>query len=467
MMDAELKKQYVVKLLERNILVEPSRLADCTEDDFKAMLEGVTLPQKAVPGIRTNVRIIYNYSENAKKRDIQSFVTYFNKRFEALQKILRSRFQLSNVTSIIKLRNDKSEVSVIGLISEIQKTKNGHIMLTIEDPTGSVQVLVNKNREDLICIANELVLDEVIGISGTRGDKIIFSNQIILPDIPMNKELKKSPDEVYAAFISDIHVGSTKFLPEKLERFLAWINGELGNDEHKNISAKLRYLFIAGDLVEGVGIYPNQEKELVIHDVCEQYKKCAEYLKRIPSHIHIIICPGNHDAVSLSEPQPFLTTEFSSPLYELPNVVFVTNPGYVNIHSSDKFPGFDVLLYHGYSFTYYADKIESLRQKGGLDRIDLVMRFLLQKRHLAPTHASTLYIPETEYDPFVIQNIPDFFASGHVHKVSVSNFRSTTLVCGSCWQERTTYEEKLGLNPEPARVPVVNLQTREVKILRF
>jgi DNA polymerase II small subunit/DNA polymerase delta subunit B len=49
----------------------------------------------------------------------------------------------------------------------------------------------------------------------------------------------------------------------------------------------------------------------------------------------------------------------------------------------------------------------------------------------------------------------------------VSNFRSTTLVCGSCWQERTTYEEKLGLNPEPARVPVVNLQTREVKILRF
>ena len=471
-MDAELKKEYVSRLLEQNILLEPEKINTLTAGDFEALLNQKSAEKKR-SGRKSeaisNVNVICNFNETLRKKNVQSFITYFNKRYELLQRILRTRFQLTNVTSIgkIKDRKGKSEISIIGLVSEIGKTKNGHIMLSLEDPTGSINVLINKNREDLINMANELVLDEAIGISGTTGDKIVFSDQIIVPDIPQNKELKKSPDEAYAAFISDTHVGSSKFLPEKLEKFLDWINGKLGSEEHKLISGKLKYLFIAGDLVEGVGVYPAQEKELAVSDIYEQYKVCADYLKKIPERIRIIICPGNHDAVRLCEPQPVLTRKYSQPIYDLPNVTLVTSPGYVNIHSSVNFPGFDVLMYHGYSFPYYADKIDSLRQQGGLDRIDLVMRFLLQKRHLAPTHTSTLYVPDIENDPFVIQNIPDFFVTGHVHKASVSNFRSTTLICGSCWQEKTSYEEKLGLHPEPARVPVVNLQTREVKILRF
>jgi len=95
------------------------------------------------------------------------------------------------------------------------------------------------------------------------------------------------------------------------------------------------------------------------------------------------------------------------------------------------------------------------------------MRFWLKRRHLAPTHTSTLYIPETEKDPLVIDKIPDFVVTGHIHKAMIANYRNITLICGSCWQEKTSFEEKMGLHPEPAKVPLINLQTREVKILNF
>ena len=152
---------------------------------------------------------------------------------------------------------------------------------------------------------------------------------------------------------------------------------------------------------------------------------------------------------------------------ELPNVTMVSNPAYVNIHKTESFPGFDVLLYHGFSFIYYADAVESIRSNGGQKRSDLIMKFLLQRRHLAPTHTSTLYLPDSQKDSLVIDRIPDFFASGHIHRVSAANYRNITMVNSSSWLEMTEYQEKVGLFPQPGRAVLVNLQTRKVKILKF
>ena len=126
-----------------------------------------------------------------------------------------------------------------------------------------------------------------------------------------------------------------------------------------------------------------------------------------------------------------------------------------------------MLLYHGYSFDYYVAEVESIRANGGYDRADLIMKFLLQKRHLAPTHTSTLYVPDTKSDFLVIDKVPDFFVSGHIHKASATNYKGITLISSSCWQGKTAYQEKVGHNPEPSRVPVVNLRTRQMKILKF
>ena len=124
-------------------------------------------------------------------------------------------------------------------------------------------------------------------------------------------------------------------------------------------------------------------------------------------------------------------------------------------------------MYHGYSFDYYISTVDTIRLNGGYDRADLVMKHLLQKRHLSPTHGSTLHIPDDKTDPLVIDKVPDIFITGHIHKSAVSNYKSTTLISGSCWQSKTNFQEKVGHNPEPARVPIVNLKTREVKVIKF
>jgi DNA polymerase II small subunit len=95
------------------------------------------------------------------------------------------------------------------------------------------------------------------------------------------------------------------------------------------------------------------------------------------------------------------------------------------------------------------------------------MKFLLQRRHLAPSHTSTLHIPDPNHDHLVIDKIPDFFLTGHLHRTVVANYRNVTMICASCWEGKTAFQEKTGHNPEPGRVPIINLQTRAIKIMRF
>jgi len=430
----------------------------------------LTEEEKTPPAEEENkTKIIHSYTADSKKRDIQDFVQYFNNRYEAIKKILKNRSELTNTLSItrIKAKKDRDHISLIGLVNKKQTTKNKNIILTLEDSTGSIKVLANKNKPDLFKTANNTVLDEVIAITGVNAENIVFADNILLPEVPLSKELKKSPDEGYALFLSDMHVGSANFLTEDFNKFLRWVNLKTGNEKQKEIASKVGYVFIVGDLIDGCGVYPGQDNELVIKDMTGQYEECAKLLKQIPERIDIIICSGNHDGIRISEPQPPPLKEFAEKLYQLPNVTIASNPSLVNIHSSESFPGFDVLLYHGYSFDFFVSAVESIRNQGGYDRADLIMRFLLQRRHLAPTHTSTLYIPDTTKDPLVIEKIPDFFVSGHIHKAITANYRNVTLVCGSCWQSKTSFQEKVGHNPEPSRIPLVNLKTREMKILRF
>lgn len=414
------------------------------------------------------IKIIYSYQEDSKKRDIQDFVQYFNARYKAIEKILRIRPDFKNVTTINRILNkkDKETISLIGIVTDKQITKNKNIILTMEDQTGCINVLVNKNKPEMFNEAKSIVLDEVLGINGVNGENIVFANKIFWPEVSL-KELKKSTDESYAIFLSDLHVGSKNFLPDAFNKFLKWINQEVGNEKQRETASKVQYIFIVGDLVDGCSIYPEQDNELEIKDIYKQYEECARLLSKIPPTIPIIISPGNHDAMRIAEPQPPLYKDFAKAIYNLPNIISVSNPSLINIHSSEKFSGFDVLLYHGYSFDYFVANVDSIRNNGGYNRADLIMKFLLKRRHLAPTHTSTLYIPYTTNDPLLITKTPDFFVTGHIHKSIAANYRNITLISGSCWQSKTSFQEKVGHNPEPGRVPIVNLKTREIKILKF
>lgn len=416
-----------------------------------------------------NVNIIFSYVDNFKKREVQDFVSYFKHRYESLKGILSCRQELQDSISIARLpRKQQGEViSVIGLVLDKSETKNGNIKITLEDNTGTFDVLFTKNKAEVYETARDIVLDEVIGVSGTIGNKIIFCNNLYFPEIPITHELKKTPDEVYTVFVSDIHFGIKQFLRGDFTNFIKWLNGEFGNQKQREVASKVGYLFVVGDIVEGVGIYPGQENDLDIKDIYEQYEDAANFFRQIPKHIKIIICGGNHDAIRMSEPQPIFDKAISKSFYEIPNIIMVSNPAIVNVHSSEDFSGIDVLMYHGYSFIYYADNVPSIRSKGGQDRCDLIMKFLLQRRHLAPAHSSTLYVPEPSFDPLVIEKIPDIFVSGHIHRIMASNYRGVTLINSSCWVTQTEDQAKRGIVPHPAKIPIINLQTREIKIMNF
>jgi DNA polymerase II small subunit len=444
---------------------------ETTENKEESSLEISALIKepKITKIIHSSIEILINYENKPFKYKVKDFANIFVSRYKFLERILRTRQELNGMASINRVldKKEKETVSIIGIIEEVGITRGGHLMLTLEDLTGKIKVLVSKNNKALFEEAKDIIPDEIIGIMGKSADKIIFAEKLVWPDIPGTREMKTSPIDEHAIFLSDLHVGSKLFLMEEFQKFLSWIRGESGTEVQREIAEKAKYIVIAGDLVDGIGIYPSQESELAITTIEGQYNEFCRLIKQIPKDKQIIICPGNHDMVHLAEPQPICYKEFSQELHEMENVTLITNPGVIKIGKTKDFSGFEVLMYHGYSFDYYVANVESIRNNGGYHRADLIMKFLLKRRHLAPSFKSTPYFPGHKEDPLLIRSIPDFFITGHIHYSKVANYKGVTMISGSCWQAKTSFQEKLGHEPEPARVPVVNLKTRAIKILKF
>jgi DNA polymerase II small subunit len=409
------------------------------------------------------VNIIEPLKENYKKIEVKNFVNYFKNRFIDLRKILQEHQELNNLVSINKISESSQNISLIGMVISKSITKNKNILLEIEDLTGSIRVLINQNKPELYKQAEEIALDSVLGFKGSGNKEIFFVNELVFPEASISEQ-KKSNLEEYALFIGDLHYGSKLFLKENFEKFIDYLQGKLPGTE-KQVE-KIRYLFLTGDLVTGIGNYPNQEEDLEIFDLEEQFLGLAEMFKKIPEKIKIIISPGNHDGVRLMEPQPVLDERFAWPLYDLKNVIMTENPARVNIASNKDFEGYNVLTYHGFSYPYYAGNIAPLITKNAMNSPDEIMKFLLKQRHLAPTHGSTQYFP-LENDPLVIKEVPDIFVSSHTHKCATSYYNNILIISTSCWEAMTPYQEKFGNEPDHCKVPMLNLKTRQLKILDF
>lgn len=411
-----------------------------------------------------DIKIIESFNIENKKVTVEDFVKYFKDRFNSIKPLLQEH-ELRNLTSINKIPDQRQEVSIIGLVYSKNITKNKNIIFELEDMSGKIKVLVRKDKEDLYKKAESIVLDEVIAVTASGFNDILFAKDIIFPEAILS-ERKKFEKDISAAFIADLHIGSNKFLEENFLKFISWINGELGSEKQKEMARKIKYLFVDGDLVDGVGIYPGQEAELVIKDIYEQYNKAAELFKKIRKDVTIIICPGNHDAVRIIEPQPVFSVEIAAKLYELKNVLVLTNPCVVNIAASKDFSGFNIFMYHGASFDDYGNDVEVLRLNQAFKRPELILHFLLRKRHVAPTHGSTRYFP-SEHDPLVIRQVPDVFVSAHLHKSSISKMNNINAVACSCWQSRTPYQEKFGHEPDPCKVPIFDLKSGKINVIDF
>ena len=269
----------------------------------------------------------------------------------------------------------------------------------------------------------------------------------------------KFDEEVGVAFLSDVHCGSDRHLGKSFEKFLDWINSD---DEY---AKKIKYVFFTGDNVDGIGIFPGQEQVLELKSMKEQYKLLASYLRRIPKHITIFMCPGQHDAARVAEPQPPIDKRYAPELYEIDNLILVTNPTMVKLCEGEK--EFKILMYHGASIHSFINEIPSLRVMKAHRTPAKAVCHMLKRRHLAPTHSSVVYIPYADYDPLVIQEVPNVLCTGEVHRLDIETYNGTLIITGSCWQAQTPFEEKVGNIPDPCKVPVLNLKTKELKIYDF
>ncbi|MDH4122836.1 MAG: DNA-directed DNA polymerase II small subunit [Thermoplasmata archaeon] len=379
--------------------------------------------------------------------DINSFVKLFRSRYKTVKKLLLRRRELLGAASISKARRSDGEIRLVGMVSEVRTTKNGHRLIRLEDEDDSILVLAIKNSP---AFSDTIVSDEVIGVIGKvakKGDMIV-ADEIIRPDVPVGGGMKKNDSDAWAIFVGDIHVGSDMFLENQWNSFIDWLKTA---DEAKNV----RYMIMPGDLVDGIGIYPEQEDELRIDDIYRQYELLAEYLKEIRDDISIIACPGNHDAVRLAEPQPSLPESFGK--FFDSNVSMVGNPAQIELE------GRNILIYHGRSIDDWIAAIPGLSYDKPLD----VMKEMLRRRHLAPIYGERTAIAPEEKDYLVIEDIPDIFVTGHVHHAGMGDYRGVIMINASTWQSQTAFQRMHNHMPDPCKAFMVHLGIGKARVVKF
>lgn len=142
-------EDYLQKLAAAKQLVQPQRpVLSTTEPTDEAPKPGIHVPHVASDN---GITIVKHYSKKPRKRSYSDFVQYFNARFSAMERMMRSRTELRGVMSIERVKQyakqgDKQPVALIGLVHDKRETKNEHLVIELEDRSGIMSVLVTKNK---------------------------------------------------------------------------------------------------------------------------------------------------------------------------------------------------------------------------------------------------------------------------------------------------------------------------------
>ena len=381
--------------------------------------------------------------------EIGNLIEYFQNRYKKLSGILEKRPELRTWQKINEITENQTDLNLIVMITDIRSTKNGHYLIEVEDDTGSMPILVSKDNDELIRAARNLMRDEVIGViaqkrAGQSENQLAICQNLIDPDVP-RKDRKEV--DFGTVFTSDIHIGSSTFLEDAFVRFTKWLNGDYGSEEQREMANNVKYMIIGGDIVDGIGVYPNQDKELAIKDITAQYDEAARLVGDIRSDIKIIITPGNHDASRVAEPQPAVPEKYAKSLYKLNNVEFLSNPSTVSLD------GLEVLIYHGRGI----DDMVMGSNDFSHERNDLVMKEFLRKRHLAPLYGERTPLASELEDHLVIDSAPDVLHTGHVHINTYANYKGIHCINSGTFQTQTEFQKIYNIVPTPAEVPIIDV----------
>jgi len=451
----EILREYYYLIKEKEFInfLSKHRELFINRDDIEKLVKK-RLDKIKYEEIIEDIKILYNPGERISKgTGINEYLNMFNYRYTILEQHIRKLMKVGRIDSIsaLPLRKNiggQEEAYIIGIVYS-KKIWDNKILVELEDRSGRQRIFAFKNSNPKAYIElAETPLDAVIGVHiSIAPSGLYIAKEIFYPSV---KSLNnRSKEEVYAVLTSDIHVGSVKFLEDKFKEFIRIINGYTDNYQLKKITEKIRYIIIAGDIVEGVGVFPEQKKELNIDSIEEQYKEAYALLSKIKKDKRIIIIPGNHDASRRSLPQPPIFEEYAKKFYEDERFYMLGNPVNISLHSVN------IYIYHG----DFLQDIFMSTPGISRDNIKKAVSIILRYRHAAPTYGLNTLIAPEKIDMLILPEKIDIIHMGHTHKLFIGRINGILSINSGTWQEQTNYQKLYGIVPDPLKVPIINLKT--------
>ncbi|UJG42695.1 MAG: metallophosphoesterase [Candidatus Heimdallarchaeum endolithica] len=417
------------------------------------------IPRERKNKIDTELEIINTPSMEIDRISVDKFHEYFVSRFKQISKIFEGRRDIKNIvnTRYLKSIDSRDQVSVIASVFAKNERSNGIFSFELEDLEGKIEAILVKKPQAIIQKAIHVLEDSILCFTGQWRRGLLYISDIFWPDIPYNKPVHYSEQDVFALFISDMHIGSRHFLRNVFMKSIKFLNADLNSSKFNKIGEQIKYLFVAGDIVDGVGVYPNQDADLVLKNIKVQYLQASEYFEKINSDIEIIIIPGNHDAARAAEPQSPIRKEFAEELYEIDNIHLLGSPAYIKAHNVE------VLMSHGNSIIDINAAIRDIPHESAVP----AMVEMLRNRHLVPIYGQRTPIMPDYIDQLVINRIPDIFHVGHTHLCEDSTYRNVTLISSGTFQSQTEYQKSMNINPNPGETYIINLKNLQRTAIDF
>jgi len=457
----------VLKIIQEIIKIKkPTKNAVIVVEDIKTLIE----PKKQDGPVEQTCTVLSDPTPKVTTAEgVDGYTALFHSRFEKTMRILAQRPDSKRISKVSAVkqrvrmgkqieRGEKSlhgagnSIIIAGLLMS-KRTKKNDIELSVDDYTGILTA--TSTLEDVKKQVSTLTLDQMVmlELENGKGRPGLTIKSVMVPDIPDHLP-NKSKSEAYAVLISDLHVGSKYFMKNEFLRFLEWLSSPHSDD----IVKKIKFLCVGGDLIDGIGIFPNQDKELLEIDAAKQMSHAAQLLAKVPKHIKILVIPGNHDLGRRALPQPAIPRmNFGEQFYSLENCIMLGNPAFVELN------GVKVLMYHGQGL----DDIIATTPGLSYSKPAEAMKVLLKARHLAPIYGERTPVAPEREDMMVITEVPDIFHSGHVHVADIQSYRGTLVVNSGAWQSQTKFQQTMGITPTPGVAVIVNLATLQPLVYDF
>jgi DNA polymerase II small subunit len=457
----------VLKIIQEIIKIKkPTKNAVIVVEDIKTLIE----PKKQDGPVEQTCTVLSDPTPKVTTAEgVDGYTALFRSRFEKTMRILAQRPDSKRISKVSAVKQrvrmgkqiERGEKSLHGAGNSIiiagllmtKRTKKNDVELSLDDYTGILTA--TSTLEDVKKQVSTLTLDQMVmlELENGKGRPGLTIKSVMVPDIPDHLP-NKSKSEAYAVLISDLHVGSKYFMENEFLRFLEWLSSPHSDD----IVEKIKFLCVGGDLIDGIGIFPNQDKELLEIDAAKQMNHAAQLLAKVPKHIKVLVIPGNHDLGRRALPQPAIPRmNFGEQFYSLENCIMLGNPAFVELN------GVRVLMYHGQGL----DDIIATTPGLSYSKPAEAMKVLLKARHLAPIYGERTPVAPEREDMMVITEVPDIFHSGHVHVADIQSYRGTLVVNSGAWQSQTKFQQTMGITPTPGVAVIVNLATLQPLVYDF